>query len=168
MSESRIKLWKPAALAAVLVAACMLGFGCSPASQDVLKGLQSDDPAVRQQAAIDAASAKDRQAVPLLVDRLSDSDDAVRFAAINALVRITGTDRGYRFYQPAGERAAAVASWRQWLESAYPRPATTGPATGPASGPAKASAGASGAATSRAKAGAEEAGAAGAPAGGPR
>jgi hypothetical protein len=140
----------------------MPGLGCAPSSEDVLKGLQNDDPAIRQQAAIDAANAKDRQAVPLLVNRLSDPDDAVRFAAINALVRITGTDRGYRFYQPQRERAAAVARWQEWVDSAHPRPATTGPA----SGPAKASASSPGAATSRAKAGAEKAGAAGAPAGG--
>jgi hypothetical protein len=150
------------ALAAVWAACCTLGGGCTPATQDVLKGLQDDDPAVRQQAAIGAADRKDRQAVPLLVDRLSDSDDGVRFAAINALVRITGADRGYRFYQPSGERAAAVASWRQWLDSEYPKSATTGPA----SGPAKARGGAPGATTSRAKAGAGNAGAASAPAGG--
>ena len=162
MSESRIRFWKPAAVAAVLAAGCVPGLGCSSSSQDVVTALQSDDPAVRQQAAIDAANGKDRRAVPLLVDRLSDSDDAVRFAAINALVQITGTDRGYRFYQPPGERAAAVARWRQWLDGAYPKPA----ATGPASGPAKAAPSSPGAPTSRAKAGAGNAGAASAPAGG--
>jgi hypothetical protein len=159
-----MKLWEPLALAAVLAAGSMLGGGCSITSKSVHDGLQSDDPAVRQQAAIDAANRKDRQAVPLLVDRLSDSDDSVRFAAINALVRITGTDRGYRFYQPLGERAAAVGRWRQWLESAYPRPAATGPASGAGKEPASAP----GAATSRAKAGAGQGGAVGAPAGGQR
>ena len=142
----------------------MLGGGCSPSTQDVLKALQDDDPAIRQQAAIDAAGAKDRRAVPLLVDRLEDSDDGVRFAAINALARITGTDRGYRYYQPRSDRAAAVARWRQWLDGTYPKSAATGPASGPASGPAKAS----GATTSRAMAGAGQGGAASAPAGGRR
>jgi hypothetical protein len=150
-----MKLWEPLALAAVLAAGSMLGGGCSITSKSVHDGLQSDDP---------AANRKDRQAVPLLVDRLSDSDDSVRFAAINALVRITGTDRGYRFYQPLGERAAAVGRWRQWLESAYPRPAATGPASGAGKEPASAP----GAATSRAKAGAGQGGAVGAPAGGQR
>jgi hypothetical protein len=146
----------------------MLGGGCTPTSEEILKGLQSEDPAARLQAAIDAANGKEAQAVPLLVDRLSDPVDSVRLAAINALVRITGKARDYRYYQPPRQRAAAVAAWRQWLDIAYPKPATTGPATGPAAGPAKAATSAPGSPTSRAKAGAGKGGAASAPAGGQR
>jgi hypothetical protein len=49
----------------------------------------------------------------------------VRFAAIVALEKITGTDRGYRYWAPAAQRDEAIARWRQWL---------TGGAAGPAGG----------------------------------
>lgn len=91
-------------------------------------GLASADPIERIEATIAAGEAGDASAVPLLVDRLEDEDDAVRFYAIQALTRITGQDMGYRYYEPSWERARAVRRWRAFLEHR----AASGPATRPA------------------------------------
>lgn len=64
-----------------------------------------------------AAEAKDTSAIPLLVDRLEDEDDAVRFYAILALERITGERFGYHYSQPIDERARAVARWRAYVKN---------------------------------------------------
>ena len=76
---------------------------------------------------------KDRQSVPYLVDRLTDSEAEVRFAAIVALRRITDETFGYRYYEPSAKREQAVRRWRDWLRDDRP---ATGPATAPATGPA--------------------------------
>ena len=65
--------------------------------------------------------------VPL--DRLEDEDEAVRFYAIAALVRMTGTDLGYKYYRPQRERLAAVKRWRDHVRTR----ARTGPTTRTAS-----------------------------------
>jgi len=94
--------------------------------------LASPDPAARIRAIRQIAEKRDPRAVPLLVDRLEDEDEAVRFYAIAALVRITGTDRGYKYYRTESERLEAVRRWRghvQGLSAAGPTtqeaPATT-------------------------------------------
>jgi hypothetical protein len=81
----------------------------------VAAGLQSEDPSQRINSAVEAGQSRDANAAPLLVDRLSDSDSDVRFYAILALRKITGTDMGYSFYDPPDQREAAIARWRQWL-----------------------------------------------------
>ncbi len=62
-----------------------------------------------------AGETGDRQAVPLLVDRLEDEDDAVRFFAIIALERITGDRFGYDYARPASQRAKSVEQWRTYV-----------------------------------------------------
>lgn len=79
--------------------------------------LDSPDPATRIQAIRDTADRRDASAVPLLVDRLEDEDEAVRFYAIQALRRITEEDHGYRYYHPAARRGRAVARWRHSLSN---------------------------------------------------
>jgi hypothetical protein len=118
-------------LAAVCLALGGCGGGGGQPGQDISRGLQSEDPSQRVQAAVRAGNAHMRQAVPLLVDRLDDPDVEVRFAAIGALRRIIGEDFDYRFNEPASRRAAAVGRWRQWLEREG-RPASR-PASAPAS-----------------------------------
>lgn len=54
--------------------------------------------------------------MPLLVDRLEDEDEAVRFFAIIALDKITGERLGYDYAQPAAERAKAVERWREYVQ----------------------------------------------------
>ncbi len=80
-------------------------------------------------AVLQAGREKDTGSVPYLVDRLTDAEAEVRFAAILALRQITGTARGYRYYEPPAKRDEAVGRWRSWL---------AGRAAGqPASQPAK-------------------------------
>jgi len=84
--------------------------------------LQAEDPSVRVQAIIAAAQGGDQSCVPLLVDRLSDSDEDVCFYAILALEKLTGTRMGYEYYDPADSRKAAIARWRAWLDAGRPMP----------------------------------------------
>ena len=44
-------------------------------------------------------------------------DAAVRMAAQHALLRITGSDLGYRFDDGPEARAAALARWQAWLQA---------------------------------------------------
>lgn len=89
----------------------MLG-GCAERSRDQI---QSADPESRVRAIVQAAEVSDRQAVPLIVDRLDDEDEAVRVVAIEALRRLTGQDLGYRAYDPIYRRVEAVNRWHRWL-----------------------------------------------------
>lgn len=63
-----------------------------------------------------AGQAKDWGAVPLIVDRLEDEDEAVRFYAILALERITGERMGYDYSQSSYERSASVSRWRAYVK----------------------------------------------------
>ena len=66
---------------------------------------------------VDAAAARDRAAVPGLVERLESQDGGERLLAITALERITGERLGYDHAGPAGERSAAVDRWRAWVKA---------------------------------------------------
>jgi hypothetical protein len=61
----------------------------------------------------------------LLVDRLEDEDEAVRFYAIEGLKKMVGTDMGYKFYEPASERLVAVRRWRRYVRERSAPAATT-------------------------------------------
>jgi hypothetical protein len=94
--------------------------GCGWIGQKSLpQRLQSEDPAERLDAVVEAENQRSRRAVPYLVDRLSDSEREVRMFAAVALRRITGEDMGYRHYDPASERREAIDRWRQWVRSHY-------------------------------------------------
>ena len=101
-----------AALAAV--AAMMVGCGGGWASPR-LEHLEIRDVELRLRAIKWAGENKVEAAVPLLVDRLQEEDAAVRFFAIQALERITGTRMGYDYAAGAAQRAEAVARWRASL-----------------------------------------------------
>jgi hypothetical protein len=79
------------------------------------RDIQSPDPCIRMKAVIYAGNSKDKRAIPLLVDRLEDEDEAVRVATIESLKQITGKDFGYRSFDPPYVRAKAVQQWRQWM-----------------------------------------------------
>ena len=79
--------------------------------------MNSRDPGERIHAIVEAGERGRQEAVPLLVDRLEDEDEAVRFFAIQSLERITGESRGYRYYDPPGLRARAVRRWRSWVQA---------------------------------------------------
>lgn len=51
-----------------------------------------------------------------LVDALEDPQPQVRGIALQALRIHTGQDKGFQPGGPAGDRAAAVARWRHWLD----------------------------------------------------
>ena len=98
----------------------------------LVQRLRSEDPTERMQAIVEAGVERDANAVPFLVDRLTDSEDHLRLGAILALERITGTRRGYRHFDEEWKRYEAVRRWRRWLDHR----AATQPATQPAEGPA--------------------------------
>ncbi|MDY6914443.1 MAG: HEAT repeat domain-containing protein [Planctomycetota bacterium] len=116
-------------LGCVLIVGC-LASGCRLASSGLYRRLQDEDPTIRAQAAIEAGKWQDSKAVPYLVDRLTDSEAAVRFFAIISLEKITGQTMEYRYYAPDSERIAAVARWRQWLDRSRGGTATSRPAEG--------------------------------------
>lgn len=89
--------------------------GCARVARPSHRAMQSPIVADRVSAVRAAAERGDRASVPQLVDRLDDEDAVVRFAAVVALERITGTRLGYRYGASAGERAAAVERWRRFL-----------------------------------------------------
>ncbi|MFQ5501450.1 MAG: HEAT repeat domain-containing protein [Phycisphaerae bacterium] len=92
----------------------MLISGCTP-PQHYRAAIQSEVPGDRILAIRSAGEARDRGAVPLLVDRLEDDDDGVRFFAILALEKITGDRLGYAYGDPPRLRAAAVERWRAYV-----------------------------------------------------
>jgi hypothetical protein len=55
-----------------------------------------------------------KRSIPLLLRRLESEDGAERGAAIAALGRVAGGDRGFAADGPAAARAAAVAAWETW------------------------------------------------------
>ncbi len=85
--------------------------------------LQNEDPAVRIQAAVQAGNEKDSQAVPLLVDRLSDTESEVQLFAGMALEKITGGKlydaMGWKFYDSPQKQSEAIGKWRGWVKKKY-------------------------------------------------
>ena len=71
---------------------------------------------MRVRAAVMAGNQRDEEAVPLLIDRLSDIDPDVRLFSGMALTKITGKDFGWRAYAPRAERDQAIVRWRDWLK----------------------------------------------------
>ncbi|MFA6133069.1 MAG: HEAT repeat domain-containing protein [Phycisphaerae bacterium] len=108
--------------------------GCQKAGPSVslCQRLQDSNPDVRVHAIMEAAQTRDERALPYLVDRLDDGRDEVRFFAILALEKITGTDRGYKYYEDPGPRHEAVERWRQWLKERTKNTGMPEPATQPA------------------------------------
>ncbi len=77
--------------------------------------LNSPRPDERARAAIRAAETGDRDVIGILVDRLEDPDEGVRFYAILALERLTGTRMGYDYRVGWSQRRRAVQEWRRYL-----------------------------------------------------
>ena len=82
-----------------------------------LSDLESPNPAVRIMAIKWAGENKVMSAIPRLVDFLQDEDASMRFFAIEALQRITGTDNGYDYKAGPKSRAEAVERWREFIKS---------------------------------------------------
>ena len=82
-----------------------------------LSDLDNPNPAVRLMAIKWAGDNKESSAIPQLVELLHDEDTSVRFFAIEALQRITGTNNGYDYKASPQLRAEAVDRWHEFLES---------------------------------------------------
>lgn len=93
----------------------LLPIGCGRGGSS-RANIHSDDVNERILAIWQAAEQDDKSAIPLLVDRLEDEDEAVRFFAILALDKITGHRFGYDYGQPARQRAEAVDKWRAYAK----------------------------------------------------
>ena len=110
---------KPPGTVILLLMMC-LSAGCSMSRANLYADLQDEDPSVRIQAVHTAGKTKAPKTVPYLVDRLTDSESDVRFYAIESLRRSTGETMGYKYYEPAPQRAEAVKRWREWLKEGRP------------------------------------------------
>ena len=98
--------------------------GCARPHTPYPESFNSFLPEERILAAKHAAEIHDREAIPLLVDRLEDDDPAVRLFTILALEKITGTRLGYDYAGDELERARAAQRWRRYVaEQAASRPA---------------------------------------------
>jgi len=123
---------RKASLAISLLLPAVLG-GCGPARPpaDLAQRLQHEDPGVRAAAAIEAGQTGRADMSAFLVDRLDDSEETVRLVAILSLEKITGTQRGYRYFDPREQRLTAIQDWRSWLaarQATQPARASTQPA----------------------------------------
>jgi len=121
---------KPSAwtVAWVLVSACGCDGPGAGAGLPLAQRLQHEDPDVRLRAVWEAGERKAPEAVPFLVDRLSDSEVDVRVFAAVALEKATGRRMGYCAYDPPDRRAEAIRRWRDWLEAGRPAEPATRPA----------------------------------------
>lgn len=93
------------------------GGGCTLGGRIPRSDIQSPDAVRRALAVQSAARDQDIEAVPLIVDRLEDEDDGVRFFAILALERLTGETFGYEYYKPPARQVAAIERWRDYVRS---------------------------------------------------
>jgi len=98
-----------------LLGGSLMSAGCGPGRTPYPQAFQSDRPQERAAAAKWAAELGDREAIGPLVDRLEDPDEAVRFYAILALEKLTGTRRGYDYRAAERDRWRAVQEWRRHL-----------------------------------------------------
>ncbi|RIK63484.1 MAG: hypothetical protein DCC65_15785 [Planctomycetota bacterium] len=89
--------------------------GCT-STREYRAAIASEDVEARIRGIKMAADNRDYGAVPLIVDRLEDEDDGVRFYAILALERITGERFGYDYARISRDRAAAVQKWRLYIK----------------------------------------------------
>ncbi|HVP10159.1 MAG TPA: HEAT repeat domain-containing protein [Phycisphaerae bacterium] len=110
-----LRAWLKKGLASIAILWPVMLAGCESRPVSYRAAIQSANPDERIRGIRAAAEAKDQHAVPLLVDRLEDEDEAVRFFAIIALGKITGQRFGYDYALPASQRAEAVERWREYL-----------------------------------------------------
>jgi len=96
--------------------ASVILIGLTGCASHVRDEIQLPDPTARARAIIEAADQNDRYAIPLIVDRLDDEDEAVRNIAAMALRRMTNKNFGYQPYDPIHLRQQAVQRWRDWLK----------------------------------------------------
>ncbi|MEM1445698.1 MAG: hypothetical protein AAGF84_06570 [Planctomycetota bacterium] len=100
-----------------------LTIGCT--APPVEPDLSSDRADAKVPALVEQAQRGDDADYAALVRALDDDDPAVRFAAVRSLEKLTGEDRGYRFFDSRLDRQEAVARWQDWLiDRQVPEPVT--------------------------------------------
>lgn len=100
----------------LLVTLCLSQSSCAHPAGDLIQRLEDKDPLRRIRAIAEISRTEQKELVPNLVDRLSDDDAAVRFAAMFALQELTGTRLGYDYSSPLSERMKAIEAWRRHLD----------------------------------------------------
>ena len=97
--------------------------GCGSQIDRKLQRSDLDDPnpIIRIMAIKWAGDNNVESAVPQLVSALGDEDRSVRFYAIEALRRITGTDNGFDYKACPESRGQAVGRWREYLKVKGPK-----------------------------------------------
>lgn len=108
-----------------LISTCaVVLIGCSstldPPSGNVYQDLKHRDPRIRVLAAREAVLAGQLDAVPLLIDNLSDRDGAVRLYTVIALKKLSGRKFGYLPHATPVEREEAISRWRTWAADNLP------------------------------------------------
>ena len=114
LSRASAGLVRCCACAAALAVAAAGGCGAAQ-TLPLAAALQAESPTVRTRACRRAAEAEDPTVIPLLVERLEDTDPGVRMFAIGALRRMTKQSFGYRYFDDEVTRLRAVRQWRDWL-----------------------------------------------------
>jgi hypothetical protein len=131
----------PAILLPCLVAAWLIQCGCTAKDASPVGRLEARDASDRilaivesteqaQAAPVEPGAEHRQPLIPLLVDRLDDEDEGVRFYAILALEKLTGTRLGYDYAATAPERRMAVRRWREHVRSQDGRIARPGAPAG--------------------------------------
>jgi hypothetical protein len=131
----------PAILLPLLLAEWLVQCGCTAKDASPARRLEAREASDRILAIIEltertrAAPSEHRSehrqpVIPLLVDRLDDEDEGVRFYAILALEKLTGTRLGYDYRAPARERRVEVRRWREHVLSQSDRIAPPGSSAG--------------------------------------
>lgn len=108
-------------LAPAVVASAFVLAGCAAGTGQPTVDVQSPEANKRMEAVVAltnrAGTGQDRDTViALLVDRLDDEDEGVRFFAIVGLDRLTGQRLGYRYADPPDVRRRAVERWRAYIQ----------------------------------------------------
>ena len=96
-----------------VTAVCAIS-GCTAPRRPLV--VTDPDPSVKIPAYKKAVRERDDDAAPQLVADLESDDPAVRLFAIEALERVTGTTRGYRYFDDETDRRESVAKWQAWLK----------------------------------------------------
>lgn len=99
---------------------CLVICGCGPKRTPYPEALLSERPGERILAIQRAGESMDRSAVAVLVDSLEDEDEAVRFYAILALEKLTGTRMGFEYQASEVQRARSVDRWRRYVRGGPP------------------------------------------------
>lgn len=101
-----MRWWGLGILASFMV---LTASGCGPRAS--AGGFDSANPAARLYAIQQAAKARDRSAIPRLIEQLDSDDPAICLWAIYALETITGERMGYNPYASAEIRKPAIDTW---------------------------------------------------------